>query len=198
MAKSIDICCPQCGRLYDTDESHLGKSIKCVQCGKIILLIVGEPPAPEQRRSVGPEVQSWPLTFRRWWTNRRPAVSGSAASGQAGTSSAKHPARRFRPVYGFGVATTVIVVVAILLLRPKPDTPHLPDIAEPAQSQLKQQPNNVASEPVVSQEPIPSSTGDAAANEHKRIQPADPRPRNYNSPPTGTRIEEDTGTNGHG
>lgn len=101
-------------------------------------------------------------------------------------------------MHGFGVATTVIVVAAILLLRPKSDTPHLPDIAEPTQSHLKQQPNNVASEPVVSQEPIPSFTGDAAENEHKRIQPADPRPKNYNSPPTGTRIEEDTGTNGHG
>jgi len=101
-------------------------------------------------------------------------------------------------VYGFGVATTVIGVAAILLLRPKPDTPHLSDIAEPTQSQLKQQPNKVASEPVVNQEPIPSSTGDAAANEHKRIQPEDPRPENYSSPPTGTRCEEEISTSGHG
>src|ERR1019366_1984229 len=60
MAKSIDICCPQCGRTYHTDESHLGKSIRCVQCGKIFLLIVGEPPASEQGPSAIPEVQSCP------------------------------------------------------------------------------------------------------------------------------------------
>src|ERR1039457_3825962 len=60
MAKSIDICCPQCGRTYHTDESHLGKSIRCVQRGKIFLLIVGEPPASEQEPSAIPEVQSWP------------------------------------------------------------------------------------------------------------------------------------------
>src|ERR1035441_10303622 len=60
MAKSIDICCPQCGRLYHADESHLGKSIMCVQCGNILLLIVGERPASEQRRSADPEVQFWP------------------------------------------------------------------------------------------------------------------------------------------
>ena len=63
MAKSIDIRCPQCGRLYHADESHLGKSIRCVQCGKILLLIVGEPPTAEQRcdRQV-PEVQPSPQT----------------------------------------------------------------------------------------------------------------------------------------
>src|SRR5208283_5766113 len=190
MAKSIDIRCSQCGRLYHTDESHLGKSIRCVQCGKIILLIVGEPLASEQTRSAGPEVQSRPLTFRRWWMNRRPSVFRSASSGQASASSAKHPARRFRPVYGFGLAATVVVVAAVLLLRVRPYTPHMPDIAEPTQSQLKQQPDSVASEPAVRREPVSSPNREAVANADTRTQNLDPRPTNYNSPPTGTRIEE--------
>jgi hypothetical protein len=58
--RSVDICCPQCGRLYHADESHLGKSIKCVQCGKILLLTVGEPPAPERERSAVREVHFGP------------------------------------------------------------------------------------------------------------------------------------------
>jgi hypothetical protein len=195
MAKSIDIRCPQCGRLYHTDESHLGKSIRCVQCGKIILLIVAEPLASEQTRSPGPEVQSRPLTFRRWWTNRRPSVFRSASSGQASASSAKHPARRLRPVYGFGLAATVVVVAAVLLLHVRPYTPHMPDIAEPPQSQLKQQPDSLASEPAVRQG---SLNREAVANADTRSQNLDPRPTNYNSPPTGTRIEEDVGNDGHG
>ena len=198
MAKSIDIRCSQCGRLYHTDESHLGKSIRCVQCGKIILLIVGEPLASEQTRSAGPEVQSRPLTFRRWWTNRRPSVFRSASSGQASSSSAKHPARRFRPVYGFGLAATVIVVAAILLLRPKPGAPHLSGSAEPTQSQLNQQANNVSSEPVVNQQPVSSPTREAVVDADTRTQTLDARPINYNSPPTGTRCEEEISTSGHG
>ncbi len=307
MAKSIDIRCPQCGRLYHADESHLGKSIRCVQCGKIILLIVGEPLASEQGRSAVPEVQSesqsrgsesgsphhstastararynsslgwivrglnrpqrfvvalamfvflitavrppfvigrgiryrwlWShsgsrieltrllvewilvvitgavtvlflgdssdfapvLAFRSWWINRRhPFFRRSASSGQAGTPSANHPTRTFRSVYAFGIATTVVVVAAILLLRPKPDTTHLLDIAGPTQSQLKQQPNNVANEPAVNQQPVSSPARGAVADADARTQTLDPRPTNYNSPPTGTRCEEEISTSGHG
>lgn len=305
MAKSIDICCRQCGRTYHTDESHLGKSIRCVQCGKIFLLIVGEPPASEQEPSAIPEVQSWPqgrssqsssvqstastvrarytsslgwvvrglnrpqkvvvalatfaflltavrppfvigrgvryrwlwshsgsrieltrlfvewvliiLTgavtvvflsdsgdlvpvraFRLWWTNRRSAMAGSAASHQASTPIARHPPRRFRRLYPFAIAAAVIVVAAILLLRLQHDTPYLPDVTDPTQSQLNQQPENVAREPVVNQEPVSSPTREAVADADTRTQPPDPRPKSYNSPPTGTRIEEDVGNDGHG
>src|ERR1035441_4228860 len=64
MAKSVDICCPECGRLYHADESHLGKSIRCVQCGKIFLRVVGRPVASEQGRSAVPGVQSCPQSQR--------------------------------------------------------------------------------------------------------------------------------------
>jgi hypothetical protein len=305
MAKSIDIRCPQCDRLYHADESHLGKSIRCVQCGKILLLDVSEPPAtkdvrsPSIRAHSSPETQNsesrsprtprnaapdvpkpyfdwvlrnlnrpqkfvlvlstfaflmtalrppfvfgqkarygwlwshsgsrieltrllveWVLiivtggvgvlflsdsgdlapvrAFRRWWTNRRVVVSGSAAGGQASESSAHHPNRRPWLLYAFGVATIVAVVAATLLLHVKHDTLHLPDVGEPTQSQLNQHPENVATEPIVNQVPAFPPTGDAATIKPKRIQPADPRPKNYNSPPTGTRIEQDVGEDGRG
>ena len=101
-------------------------------------------------------------------------------------------------MYGVGVATTVVVVAAVLLLRVRPDTPHLPDIAEPTQSQLNQQAENVTREPVVNQEPVVPPTREAVADGDKRTQLPDPRPKNYNSLPTGTRCEEDVGPSGHG
>jgi hypothetical protein len=90
------------------------------------------------------------------------------------------------------------VVAATLLLHVKHDTLHLPDVGEPTQSQLNQHPENVATEPIVNQVPAFPPTGDAATIKPKRIQPADPRPKNYNSPPTGTRIEQDVGEDGRG
>src|ERR1035438_6345746 len=62
MAKSIDIRCPQCDRLYHADESHLGKSIQCVECGKILLLSVGEPPTAREMQSPSPQTVPIPQT----------------------------------------------------------------------------------------------------------------------------------------
>jgi len=90
------------------------------------------------------------------------------------------------------------VVAAILLLRPKPGAPHLSGSAEPTQSQLNQQANNVSSEPVVNQQPVSSPTREAVVDADTRTQTLDARPINYNSPPTGTRCEEEISTSGHG
>ncbi len=308
MAESIDICCPRCGHLYHADKSHLGKSIRCIQCKKIFTLIALEDPAPEEQRWPSPQVQpssqtgntesspsqsegkatpaspplyfdrvlrslnraqrflfalatfafvmsalrppfvlrrgvrygwlwshsgtrieltrllvEWALivvtcgvafvflrdgrdldpvlTFRHWWINRRSAVSRRAASRQSSTSP-KHRARRFRRASQLALAGTVVLVAAgvglILHPQPREDASNLSDTAAPTQSQLKQQPEDVAKEPVVNHEPAPTPTHDPVADVDTRAQPADPRPKNYNSLPTGTRIQEDVGTKGHG
>lgn len=305
MAKSVDICCPECGRLYHADESHLGKSIRCVQCGRIFLLVVGGPAASEQGRSAVPGVQSCPqsrgsqsksfqntasvaragstssfgwvvrgfnkpqnyvvalatfafvmtalrppfvfgrrirygwlwshsgprieltrllvewtlivvvgavaflflrdggdftpiLAIRLWWKKRSFTMAGTAATHQANTPLAKHPRRRIWRFYSFAIATIVILVAAILLLRLKHDTSQMSDIKEPTQSQLNQQREDVAREPIVNQEPQSSPTREAVADADTSAQPLDSRPKSYNSPPTGTRCEEEISTSGHG
>src|SRR5205807_4307075 len=48
----IDIACPYCGRFYHTQESHLGKQIKCSnpRCNKEIVLMKAPPSdAPTER-----------------------------------------------------------------------------------------------------------------------------------------------------
>jgi hypothetical protein len=136
--------------------------------------------------------------FRPWWTNRRSAVAGNAAGHRASTPLTKHPSRRFRRLHSVAIATAVIVVAAILLLRLQHDTSRPSDVTEPTQSQLNQQPETVAREPVVNQESVSAPAHQPVADPNARTQPDDPRPKNYNSLPTGTRIEEDVGTNGHG
>jgi hypothetical protein len=100
------------------------------------------------------------------------------------------------------MAGTVVLVAAgvgfILRLPPRDDASHLTDTAASTQSQLKQQPEDVAREPVVNHEPAPTPTHEPIADVDTRAQPADPRPKTYNSLPTGTRLQEDVGTNGHG
>jgi len=87
-------------------------------------------------------------------------------------------------------------VATVLFLPFKHDSSRLPDIGEPTQTAPNQLPDHVATEPVASQTPVVPNAREAIAD--TRMQPADPRPKNYNSPPTGTRIEEDVGNDGHG
>jgi hypothetical protein len=163
----VDVHCPQCGRLYHADESHLGKSIRCVQCGRIILLIGGEPLAPGQR---------------------------SAAVRQARTPSAKVRPRGFRSVYAFAIAVSVVVMASVWLFPRKHGTPQPSNTAEREQPELNQQAESAGAD----RKPISRATRDAIANEPTQTATADARPEIYNSPPTGTRCEEDASPNGHG
>jgi hypothetical protein len=145
------------------------------------------------------------LRFRRWWLNRRSTVSRSAASWQASAPSTKHPARRLGRIYVFAIAATVFllgaVVVGFILHVPNGDggAGHLSNTAERDRPQLNEPAASADAERAISQEPTPSPISNAAAvDEEQPPRAADPRPRNYNSLPTGTRIEEDVGTNGHG
>lgn len=98
--------------------------------------------------------------------------------------SARHqanaPATKKRRAYPFAIAVAAIgvAIISLVLLRhssvPRQSTSQHSDIEEPVSTANKQPP------------------------ESKPTQPADPRPTEYNSLPTGTRIAEDIGADGHG
>jgi hypothetical protein len=138
------------------------------------------------------------LAFRRWWTNRRRAISRTAGSGTASKSTTNHPIRRFWLLYAFGVAAIIVLVTAFFIFPFRQGNPRLPDIGEPAQSQLNQQPEPVTTGPVVNQEHAFPHPREAFADGDIRTPPSSPRPKSYNSLPTGTRIEEDVGNDSHG
>lgn len=149
----IDVGCPQCGVVYHTLETNVGKQILCTKCGYVITIVLAVThPSP-----------SAPVV------NHRRIAS----------------AVRGRAIYKFAVVGAVgVALIAFVILR-RPDTPN---------KAARANTDNAERWKVVGEEspPVP----DPPKNES--TQPADPRPTEYNSLPTGTRIEGDNGTGGHG
>jgi hypothetical protein len=75
---------------------------------------------------------------------------------------------------------------------PQTGTARISDIDESAAQRqtADSQQGSSAKSKIIGEEPIPRAD--------KPTQLLDPRPTHYNSPATGTRCEEDIGTNGHG
>ena len=101
---------------------------------------------------------------------------------------AKPPAAKKRRAYPFAIVATAIgaAIISLVVLR------H-PNVSP---SQSSRTAENSDKGQVVGEEPVAPPNQRAGGNEP--AQPADPRPTEYNSLPTGTRIEEDVGTDGHG
>ncbi len=195
----IDVTCQQCGAVYHSDETHVGKHLRCSRCACLV------PISTHAERAVVQQSPAFP-----------------DATSQASTSSTKDPTRRLRRVYLFAIATTVVALVAVLLFllwhpaATKPRTAELSNIDEPAQSQENQNADNridfrpdasVATSPEASAQPpelqykasdIEVQGEGQPSTGRRHAHAADPRPTHYHSLPTDTRIEEDIGTSGHG
>src|SRR5271157_1061335 len=121
----IDVTCQQCGAVYHSDKTHIGKHLRCSRCACLV------PISTDAERAVVQQSPAFP-----------------DATSQASTSSAKHPTRRVRRVYLFAIATTLVALVAVLLFllwRPtatKQRTAMLSNIDKPAQSQQNQNADN--------------------------------------------------------
>ena len=46
----IDIACERYGRVYRADESHLGKSLKCIECGNIVDITTRTPTGKDEEK----------------------------------------------------------------------------------------------------------------------------------------------------
>lgn len=107
----------------------------------------------------------------------RPAPSAPAVAAPTTIASK----RRYK-LSVIAVAAVAVLVVAFLLLRHN-DSPKGTDAAKP---------DDTPKWEVVDEQSPPTSTSP------KTDKPPEPRPTEYNSLPTGTRIEKDTGIQGHG
>ena len=113
------------------------------------------------------------------------AVTHPSPSAPAVNLRAKPSVAKRRGIYNFAIAGAVAVALIALLVVRHPGA---------ANRATKTNTDNAEKWKVVGEEspPVP----DPPKNES--TQTADPRPTEYNSLPTGTRIEEDNGTGGHG
>ena len=175
----IDVACPQCHAVYHSEESHIGKQLRCARCGFHVQIL----------RTDRAVVQQSP-------------PSSAATRRKASPAS---PTPLPRRVQRIGKSAIVPVVVAagafsLAVLRHHIVAEHraanLSDVMEPARPSQNGG-NNDACGAVVAV-PSVARSPQADISEHKPFAPDDLRPAHYNSLPTGTRIEEDIGTNGYG
>jgi hypothetical protein len=196
----IDVTCQQCGAVYHSEQTHIGKHLRCSRCGCLV------PISTHAQRAVAQQSPAFP----------------DAASRKANTPSPKHPTRRFGRIYPFAIAAVAVAVgaVSLVLLRhptvSKQGAAGLSNIEEPAQPQQNQKADNAMD---FQTDASPATSPEASAQSpelqfkasdvevqgesqpsarQKHVQAADPRPTHYHSLPTGSRIEEDVGTSGHG
>jgi len=195
----FDITCGQCGAVYHADIAHVGKHLKCTQCG-FIIAIENQPPTlarPEAEHVQTPKHSPAPV---------KPKVSKS----------------HFRWAVFVGASALVAVSAAIWFwhsptqsgvrnqqsqvdsgLVQKPEAKAIPSNSPygPVSSPPPDKSNGVASNPFGS---VQGNTGpfDTTQNDQSLAtssgRPLEPRPSHYHSLPTGTRISEDSGVGGHG
>lgn len=183
-AEMMDVACPQCGAVYHSEAAHIGKQLRCVKCGCLVAVSV---------RAEGVTV-------------KQPAAFVDRSKHQTRTPSVKiHYFRRW-PVYALALAVTVAAVSVVLIVlfgyrnSSNRRTANLSQIEEPTQSQQNPREDSSGERQAIDfqpEAPLPH-TREVTTDEHNTARVADPRPSVYNSLPTGTRIEEDVGTNGRG
>jgi hypothetical protein len=189
----IDVACPKCGTVYHTLEANVGKRILCTsnlpgrqqKCGNVITV---EPHAIAQQPPSSPT------------TSRRATPS---------------PAKRWLP---YLLAITVVVAVTLVwrMFPRHTDTATQvlsakPDVEAPPSSGATDSTKNGQKQKVAGEEslPAPSPPSPSDFDEFVRkqkveaprsgsTQHSDTRPTEYNSPQTGTRLQPDVGTGGHG
>ncbi len=206
----IDIACTRCGRIYHTEERHLGKSIRCAQCGEIVLLF-----SPKEQFSSGAQI----------------AARGPSTPAQRFGPWLSVFTRRASPSVQIGVWAVILVciIVALSLLkstRPSTNAAHHETERNTEASsntpQSEAQPKaeagptvqwDAAEEPTTAAtERSPRQSKPSAKAPHAEDDVIDqlPRQRSFSksshatasrnslSLPTGTRIVPDSGALGHG
>jgi transcription initiation factor TFIIIB Brf1 subunit/transcription initiation factor TFIIB len=164
----IDVTCSECGAVYHSEKTYVGKQLRCTKCGCVVPIEV------EVARDVVQHSSSSP-TFKSHRVSRSP----------------KH-----RRIFPFAIAVMVIAMVAIFIaLLRYPEVRRqgttLSDTKAPSES--RENVENGDEWQITGEEPIPAPTQQTG-----RPKQLDPRPTDYNSLPTGTRIENDIGTDGNG
>ena len=179
----MDFTCNQCGAVYHTDPTHVGKRVRCTCCGCLVLITDGK-----NARMVSVEAEPFQV-------NKRSVAKPPA-------KSATNLRSRW-PLY----AGAFVIILAALSVWTFWYTNRKTE-AKPYQSSDQARP--IANEDSPRQRDIFDEVGDEQANSNAhngRAAPPqlqdeapkpDPRPTHYNSLPTGTRISDDVGTNGHG
>ena len=180
----IDVTCPKCSAVYHAEETHIGKQLRCPQCGCSVPIFKAEQPVVQRASS-------------------SPRTSGSHVRSRP---SARVNLRTWR-AYALAILAIVIVLGATAFLLLRRSSEKVVDFSDIDQANSQKQPlasqqNDSTQDSRTSQgggEESTSKSGFESPDHAVRELPAtDQRPTTYNSLPTGTRIAPDFGMDGHG
>jgi len=186
----LDITCRRCGTQYHAELAHLGKRLKCTQCGAIIVIENQQPAAASLGAShVQPNQHNSPVETTA-------------------------PKSHFRWAMYVGASALLITSLSIWRLHSRPQTEVVNQLSHP-KSETTQQGDLHKDDPEQLSNPsrnLPPDTARnvvsnpfAAAPNDQSIATSgysaprlDPRPKSYHSLPNGARLGEDIGSSGHG
>jgi DNA-directed RNA polymerase subunit RPC12/RpoP len=168
----IDIKCPTCGLVYHTEVTHLGKHIKCSRCGSVILLLESAGTVvPSQR--VTPTARATPTTRREYRSPRRVLI------------------------WAVPCGLALIVLSALAWHAVEKTTADGDERGSPSAANNANQANRIPDTPVGTAgtasifdivDPTPIQRKDVASKtpDSTQSRKQEPRPKYYESLPTGT------------
>jgi DNA-directed RNA polymerase subunit M/transcription elongation factor TFIIS len=180
----IDVTCPQCHAVYHSAEAHVGKRLRCTHCGCLVPIT-----DRSAERIVSVEAQRV----------QKHKSSGAKVSAKR----AENPHSRRWPLYA-GVFVVVVAAVAVSLFWHENRYAETKSPQTSAQASPSTADGTYRLEDIIDEVPHEKVSGNAISGQeprlpsHEGVPKPDRRPTKYNSLPTGTRIQEDAGTNGNG
>ncbi len=171
----IDVACPKCGAVYHSEQNHIGRRLKCVKCGGMVPILVLTDHTVVQRQSTIPRAKSYTVY---------PLV------------------KKHRHIYALAITAAVIVAAVVSVIFLRPSSVSKEDIVIPSkvqeQTPAPPNPNAETTDKFEVVDVEPGATQHPSGDGVKPAKIAEPRPSDYNTLPTGTRIEEDIDTSDHG
>lgn len=191
----LDISCRQCGAIYHSDLAHLGKRLRCTQCGSIIVIEKPQsatvPLKPNDLHDPQPRRHS-----------------------QDGSVSATARKSRFRRAIYLGASALIVCSLGGWWWHTRPQKPVVDQRGQlvsgitqqtkihegrPEQSNTTARATPSDIERGVVSNPFGTMPEAQTDQSHTTSSDsANPRPKHYHSLPSGTRPSDDTGISGHG
>src|ERR1035438_3252831 len=180
----IDVTCPQCHAVYHSEETHVGKHLRCTHCGSLVSITDNG-----AERIVSVEAQQVHVNI----------PSGVKVS----TNKAKNPHSRRWPLYG-GVFVVLLAAVSMSMFwyaKRDGETKPIQNSTQPSPSTAA----DASNQKDIFDEVVPDEKTSTALNGREsglrledNVPASDRKPVRCDSLPTNTRMQEDTGTDGHG
>jgi hypothetical protein len=199
----LDMTCRQCGAIYHADPAHLGKRLRCTQCGSIIVIENPQPAAvPLKSGDAQPREHSHGVSVNatvRMHSSRRAIYLGVSALIVSSFAIWWWHSRPQIPVVGQRGQVGSAVTQQSDIHEGRPEQANSTVRNVPPDTQRNVVSNPFGTVPHDGNNPFAEARSDQShAASLDSAKTLDPRPKHYHSLPSGTRLSDDVGMDGHG